>query len=73
MTAKRSGSRALKIAAGVAILFGLLSILSSGRALFGNEAARAAVEDAAPFVLWVNFIAGFAYVAWKHIRQAAKV
>jgi len=62
MTAKRSGSRTLKIAAGVAILFGLLTVLSGGRALFGNEAARAAVGDAVPFVLWFNFIAGFAYV-----------
>lgn len=57
-----SRSRALKIAAGVAILFGLLTVLSGGRALFGNEAARAAAGDAVPFVLWFNFIAGFAYV-----------
>ena len=46
----------------VALLFGLLTILSGGRALFGDEAARAAVGDAVPFVLWFNFVAGFAYV-----------
>lgn len=63
MTEKGSGRRALKIAAGVAILFGLLSVLSGGRALFGTELARAAVGDAVPFVLWFNFLAGFAYVA----------
>lgn len=62
MTKISSGSRALKIAAAVAIVFGLLTVLSGGRALFGNEAARATVGDAVPFVLWFNFIAGFAYV-----------
>ena len=58
-----SGSRALKIVAGVAVVFGALTILSGGRALFGSDAARAAVGDAVPFVLWFNFLAGFAYVA----------
>jgi hypothetical protein len=57
-----SGNPALKIAAGVAIVFGLLTILSGGRVLFGNEAARAAVGNAVSFVLWFNFVAGFAYV-----------
>lgn len=52
----------ITIAAVVALLFGLLTILSGGRALFGGEAARAAVGDAVPFVLWFNFLAGFAYV-----------
>ena len=56
------GNRTLRIAAGVAIVFGLLTVLSGGRALFGSEAARAAVGDAVPFVLWFNFLAGFAYV-----------
>ncbi len=62
MTTAPFGSRPLKIAASVAILFGLLTILSGGRALFGGEVARAAVGDAVPFVLWFNFLAGFAYV-----------
>ena len=51
------------IAAIVVTLFGLLTVLSGGRALFGGLEARAAVGDAVPFVLWFNFLAGFAYVA----------
>lgn len=62
MTEQHPGNRALKISAGVAIVFGLLTILSGGQALFGGEAARAAVGNAVPFVLWFNFLAGFAYV-----------
>jgi hypothetical protein len=51
-----------RIAGVVAIAFGLLTIASGGRALFGGEVARAAVGAAVPFVLWFNFVAGFAYV-----------
>lgn len=54
---------ALTIAACFAVLFGLLTIAVGGRALFGGAEARAAVGDAVPFVLWFNFVAGFAYVA----------
>jgi len=50
------------IAAVVVTLFGLLTVLSGGRALFGGLEARAAVGDAVPFVLWFNFLASFAYV-----------
>ncbi len=57
------GRWSLAIAALVAVLFGLLTIGLGGRALFGGAEARAAVGDAVPFVLWFNFIAGFAYVA----------
>ncbi len=53
----------LILAAGVAVLFGLLTIFAGGRALFGGAEARAAVGDAVAFVLWFNFLAGFAYVA----------
>ncbi len=53
----------LRAAAVVALLFGVLTIASGGTALFGGPAARAAVGDAVPFVLWFNFLAGFAYVA----------
>jgi hypothetical protein len=52
----------LKIAAGVAIVFGLLTIVSGGRALFGGPAAAVAAGDAVPFVLWFNFLSGFVYV-----------
>lgn len=63
MANTRTGFRALRIAAIVALVFGLATILSGGRALFGDAAARAAVGEAVPFVLWFNFLAGFAYVA----------
>lgn len=45
-----------------AILFGILTIVSGGRVLFGNAAARSAAGAVVPFVLWFNFAAGFAYV-----------
>ncbi len=50
------------VAAVVAVLFGILTVVSGGRALFGGEAARAAVGNAVAFVLWFNFLGGFAYV-----------
>jgi hypothetical protein len=53
----------LKAAAVLGMTFGLLTILSGGSALFGGVAAREAVGNAVPFVLWFNFGAGFAYVA----------
>ena len=57
-------TKTVRIAVGVlALLFGLLTIASGGRALFGGEAARQAVGAAVPFVLWFNFGAGFAYIA----------
>ena len=62
MTLPQKGRPGLWIAAGVAVLFGLLTIVSGGRALFGGPEARAAVGDAVPFVLWFNTLAGFAYV-----------
>ncbi len=43
-------------------LFGVLTIFSGGRALFGSAQAQTAVGDAVPFVLWFNFLAGFFYV-----------
>lgn len=48
----------LTIAAIVAAIFGLLTVVSGGRALFGGVEMGAVV----PFVLWFNFVAGFAYV-----------
>jgi hypothetical protein len=50
------------IAAGVAVVFGVLTVFSGGQALFGGAAARAAVGDAVAFVLWFNFATGFFYV-----------
>lgn len=51
----------LRVAATVGVLFGLLTIASGARTLFGAEAQREAGAYV-PFVLWFNFGAGFAYV-----------
>jgi hypothetical protein len=62
MSATIRTRRAAQFAGAVAVAFGLLTIVAGGRTLFGGEAARRAVGDAVPFVLWFNFAAGFAYV-----------
>jgi hypothetical protein len=59
----------------VAIGFGLLTIKEGGTILFGDAAAHAAAGNYVPFVLWFNFLAGFAYVAagaglWLMLRWA---
>lgn len=46
----------------VAVAFGLLTIKEGGTVLFGDSAARLAAGNYVPFVLWFNFLAGFAYV-----------
>ena len=63
----------VKSLAVVAVLFGLLTVFSGGRTLFGGEGARLAAGAIVPFVLWFNFVAGFAYVVcglglWKRQR-----
>ena len=52
----------LKWLAIAAVVFGVLTVFSGGRALFGNVEARAELGDVVPFVLWFNFMAGFVYV-----------
>ncbi len=57
-----------------AVLFGLLTINSGGAVLF-NEAARQAAGNYVDFVVWFNFLAGFAYVIagiglWRWQRWA---
>ena len=54
--------RILKWLATVAIAFGVLTVLSGGRALFGGMDARAELGNIVPFVLWFNLLAGFVYV-----------
>lgn len=49
-------------AATVAVLFGLLTLKSGGSVLFVDGPARAAAGHYVPFVLWFNFLAGFAYI-----------
>ena len=40
----------------------MLTLKEGGTVLFGDEAARTAAGNYVPFVLWFNFISGFAYV-----------
>jgi len=54
---------ALHAVAAAALAFGLATIVSGGQVLFGSEAAREAAGHYLPFVVWFNFLAGFAYVA----------
>lgn len=56
------GSAGKWITAGVATLFGALTVFSGAQALFGSASAKAAVGNAVPFVLWFNFLSGFVYV-----------
>lgn len=62
MTAAQPRSTGLWIAAGIALAFGALTLVSGGRVLFGAPETRAAAGNAVPFVLWFNFLSGFAYV-----------
>jgi peptidoglycan/LPS O-acetylase OafA/YrhL len=60
--APRQRDRVLRAMAAVAVAFGLLTIASGGSTLFGGDAARQSAGAYVPFVLWFNFLAGFAYV-----------
>lgn len=51
------------VAALVAVVFGIVTIAVGGRTLFGGPVVAAEAGNIVPFVLWFNFIAGFAYVA----------
>ena len=66
----------LRLAAAVAVVFGLMTLLEGGGVLFGGEAARLAAGSYVPFVLWFNFLAGFVYVIagaglWARRRWSA--
>jgi hypothetical protein len=54
--------RWIAVLALIAIAFGIVTIVAGGRTLFGGVEARAAAGDIVSFVLWFNFVAGFAYV-----------
>jgi hypothetical protein len=47
----------------LAAALGVATLVAGGRVLFGGEAARLAAGQVVPFVLWGNFLAGFAYLA----------
>jgi hypothetical protein len=72
---KAAGAPGLRVAAAVALAFGLLTNKEGGTVLFGSEAARLGAGHYVPFVLWVNFLAGFVYVVagaglWARRRWA---
>ena len=46
----------------VAIVFGLVTIKAGGMVLFTEGEAHQAAGNYVPFVLWFNFLAGFAYI-----------
>jgi hypothetical protein len=52
----------LRAVAVIAVLFGLLTIASAGSVLFGSDAVRQTAGATVGFVVWFNFVAGFAYV-----------
>jgi hypothetical protein len=56
-------SRSLTLWGWAAIAFGVLTVFSGAKALFGPPEAQAALGQVVPWVLWFNFTAGFAYVA----------
>lgn len=58
-----NANRTVKWMAIAAIVFGALTVLTGGRALFGSMESRADFGQAVPFVLWFNFLAGFVYIA----------
>ncbi|MCZ4306718.1 hypothetical protein O4G98_18455 [Zoogloeaceae bacterium G21618-S1] len=69
--------RLLAVLAALAIAFGALTVFSGGRVLFGGAEARAAAGQVVGFVLWFNFLAGFAYAAvglglWRRRRWAVR-
>ena len=56
-----SKNMVIKIIAIAAILYGIITVKAGGSTLFVDE-VRFAAGDYVPFVLWINFILGFAYI-----------
>ena len=61
-TVTRTRSLYLRILAVIGILFGLATLRAGGGVLFGDDATRIAAGDYVVFVVWFNFLAGFAYI-----------
>jgi hypothetical protein len=75
---RRTPNLPLRALALLGIAFGVLTIKEGGMTLGGNAAAVAAAGNFVPFVLWFNFLAGFAYVVagaglWMRRRWAARL
>ena len=60
-TSRNYRSWFIRAAAVVAVVFGIATIRAGGSVLFGDGAQAAG--NVVGFVLWFNFLAGFAYVA----------
>jgi hypothetical protein len=66
----------MRVAAIVAVVFGAATIRAGGSVLFGDGAQTAG--NVVGFVLWFNFLAGFAYVVagaglWLRCRWSAQL
>ncbi len=62
----------------IAVVFGMLTLKSGGMVLFTDGAAHQAAGNYVPFVLWFNFMAGFAYIVagvglWQQQPWAGKL
>lgn len=57
-----TSGRWTKLLAVAAFAFGTLTIFSAGSVLFGPDDAREGAGDYVLFIVWFNFLAGFAYV-----------
>jgi hypothetical protein len=57
-----NANRIVKWMAIAAVVFGVVTVLTGSRALFGSLESRADFGNAVPFVLWFNFLAGFVYI-----------
>ena len=53
----------IKIAAAIGLVFGVMTVISGGAVIFGGSGVKEMAGNYLPFVVWFNFIAGFAYVA----------
>lgn len=52
----------LRILSAIALIFGVATVISGGQVIFSSEAQRLAAGDYVSFVVWFNFLAGFAYI-----------
>lgn len=57
----RRGS-GLRMAGAAAAVFGVMTVVSGGTVLFGGDQLSRLAGNVVSFVLWFNFLAGFAYV-----------
>ena len=67
-----------RVFAVIAIVFGMLTLKSGGMVLFTDGEAHQAAGNYVPFVLWFNFMAGFAYIVagiglWQQRLWAGKL